>query len=195
MLHHAAKGHQDTNTLGYKVTHQGYMVYWIIISIGLVLGILDLFQVDLNEFFIPNLGLILGVLGAAASVFLMLMGRKFIVSDTHEESEMKLASLKETFIHNAQETAFVGTWVFAAYFAYELFVLLLGSGSYLAGEMAITGFLTQTGLMAVIIGVLIELSRAADRRLSSSPCLPGVWFLFLPCWPTPCPKTAMLCFP
>lgn len=155
VLHHAAKGHQDTNTLGYKVTHQGYMVYWIIISIGLVLGILDLFQVDLNEFFIPNLGLILGVLGAAASVFLMLMGRKFIVSDTHEESEMKLASLKETFIHNAQETAFVGTWVFAAYFAYELFVLLLGSGSYLAGEMAITGFLTQTGLMAVIIGVLI----------------------------------------
>ena len=82
VLHHAAKGHQDTNTLGYKVTHQGYMVYWIIISIGLVLGILDLFQVDLNEFFIPNLGLILGVLGAAASVFLMLMGRKFIVSDT-----------------------------------------------------------------------------------------------------------------
>ena len=63
--------------------------------------------------------------------------------------------MKETFIHNAQETAFVGTWVFAAYFAYELFVLLLGSGSYLAGEMAITGFLTQTGLMAVIIGVLI----------------------------------------
>ncbi|NLL41728.1 MAG: arsenic efflux protein [Firmicutes bacterium] len=154
-LHHSTKGHQDVNTLGYKVTHRGYMAYWIIISIGLVLGILDLFQVDLNELFIPNLGLILGVVGAATSVFLMIMGKKFIVSDTHEESEMKLASLKETFIHNAQETAFVGTWVFAAYFAYEIFVLLLGSGSYLAGEMAITNFLTQTGLMAVIIGVLI----------------------------------------
>lgn len=68
---------------------------------------------------------------------------------------MKLASLKETFIHNAQETAFVGTWVFVAYLAYELFVLALGSGVYATGEMAITGFLTQTGLVAVIIGTLI----------------------------------------
>jgi hypothetical protein len=154
-LHHGAKGHQDISTLGYRLTHRGYFVYWIIIAVGLVLGILDLFQVDLNEFALPNLGLMLGVTGTFVSVVLMVLGKKFLASDTHEESEMKLASLKETFIHNAQETAFVGSWVFVAYLAYELFVLALGSGSYAAGEMAITSFLTQTGLISVILGVLI----------------------------------------
>lgn len=154
-LHHGTKGHQDVRSIGYKLTHSGYLIYWIIISLGLILGIMDLFQVDPNALVIPNLGLILGIIGTTLSVLMMVFGKKFLADDTHEESEMKLASLKETFIHNAQETAFVGTWVFAAYFAYELFVVLLGSGSYLAGEMAITNFLTQTGLIAVIIGALI----------------------------------------
>ncbi len=156
ILHHGTKGHQPTNTLGYRLTHSGYTVFWVAISIGLILGIMDLFQVDLNEeLFVPNLGLIFGVGGTAISMLMMILGKKFLAADTHEESEMKLASLKETFIHNAQETAFVGTWVFVAYLAYELFVLSLGSGNYLAGEMSITGFLAQTGIMAVLIGVLI----------------------------------------
>ncbi len=94
------------------------------ISLGLILGIMDLFQVDLNNLFIPpNLGLVLGAAGTAFSIFVMLCSNKFIRDDSHEEAEMKLASLRETFVHNAQETAFVGTWVFAAYLAYELFVL------------------------------------------------------------------------
>lgn len=154
-LHHDAKGHIDVDTFGYRVTHQGYLFYWIFISLGLVLGVLDLFQLDLNALVIPNLGTILGVAGTALSVTMMILGKKFLADDTHEESEMKLASLKETFIHNAQETAFVGTWVFVAYLAYELFVLSLGSGNYLVGEATITGFLSQTGLMAVVIGALI----------------------------------------
>src|SRR5699024_2612690 len=52
-------------------------------------------------------------------------------------------------------TAFVGTWVFAAYLAYELFILLLGKGSYMVGEAVVTSALSQTGLLAVIIGALI----------------------------------------
>lgn len=155
ILHHGTKGHQPINTLGYKATHGSYTMYWIVISLGLILGIMDLFQVDLNALLIPNLGTIFGVVGTTFSILMMIFSKKFLGVDTHEESEMKLASLKETFIHNAQETAFVGTWVFAAYLAYELFVLFLGSGSYLVGETAITSFLTQTGLMAVIIGALI----------------------------------------
>lgn len=155
ILHHTIKGHQDHDTLGYKITHSFYPIYWIVISIGLILGILDLFQVDLNELFIPNLGTILGTIGTILSVFMMIMSKKFIQDDTHEEAELKAASLKETIIHNAQETAFVATWVFLAYFAYELFILVLGSGTYSVGEQLMTSFLSQTGLTAVILGALI----------------------------------------
>src|SRR5699024_4076918 len=126
ILHHGTKGHQPVDSLGYKATHGGYSVFWLVISIGLILGIMDLFKVELNNLFIPNLGTIFGVLGTSLAVLMMIFSQKFISLDTHEESEMKLASLKETFIHNAQETAFVGTWFFAAYLAYELFILLLG---------------------------------------------------------------------
>ncbi len=155
ILHHGVKGHQPTDTLGYKLTHNAYIVYWIVIAIGLILGVMDILQVDINALFLPNLGLVFGLLGTVFSVIMMVFSKKFFVADTHEESEMKLASLKETLIHNAQETAFVGTWVFVAYLAYELFVLLLGSGSHAAGEAVMAQFLAQTGLLAVLIGVLI----------------------------------------
>ena len=81
----------------------------------------------------------------------MLFGKKFIKAQTHEDVEHKLFSLKETFIHNAEETAFVGTWVFVAYLVYELGVYLIG------GEQVIEAFLTSTGLMSVLIGVLVGL--------------------------------------
>lgn len=155
ILHHSIKGHQSPDSLGYKFTHGTYGVYWVVIALGLVLGIMDLFQVDLNDLVIPNLGTIFGVIGTALSIIMMIMGNKFIQDDTHEESELKLLDFKETIIHNAQETAFVGTWVFVAYLAYELFILALGKGSYVIGEEIVYSFLSQTGLTAVIIGALI----------------------------------------
>ncbi|HEY4544218.1 MAG TPA: putative manganese transporter [Tissierellaceae bacterium] len=156
ILHHEIKGYQDHKTIGYKVTHTAYPIYWIFIFVGLILGILDLFQVDINNLIVPNLGTIIGVSGTFLSIFTMIMSKKFIQSDTHEETELKAFSLKETIIHNAQETAFVATWVFFAYLAYEFFILFgLGKGDYILGESILTNFLTQTGLMAVIIGALI----------------------------------------
>lgn len=155
IYHHTIKGHQDKESLGYKFTHGAYSLYWIVISVGLILGIMDLFQVDLNTLFIPNLGTYMGIVGTILSIVMMGMSKKFIQDDTHEETELKALSIKETIIHNAQETAFVAVWVFLAYFAYELFILGLGAGNYLVGEGIITAFLTQKGLMAVIIGVLI----------------------------------------
>lgn len=152
ILHHTIKGHQDYDTLGYRFTHGLYGLYWVVIAIGLVFGILDLFQIDYLSY---NLGTFLGVSGTVLSLVMMIMSKRFIQSDTHEESELKTFSLKETIIHNAQETAFVATWVFFAYLAYELFILALGFGNYGAGEAIVTSFLTQTGLSAVIIGVLI----------------------------------------
>ncbi len=155
ILHHSIKGHQDKDTFGYKFTHSAYILYWVIISLGLIFGIMDLFQLNLNNMFIPNLGTIMGVIGTGLSIVMMIMSKKFIQDDTHEEAELKALSLKETIVHNAQETAFVAMWVFFAYLAYELFILGLGSGNYMIGEAIMTSFLTKTGLMAVIIGVLI----------------------------------------
>ena len=155
ILHHQIKGHQDRNTLGYRITHKGFSLYWIVIAIGLILGIMDIFQIDLNDLFIPNLGSIIGVAGTLLSIVMMIASKKFLGDDTHEESELKTLYLRETIVHNAQETAFIGTWVFVAYFVYELFVLLLGGGNYMMGENLITAFLSQTGLVAVILGVLV----------------------------------------
>lgn len=155
VLHHDIQGHQEIGTLGYKFTHTLYPVFWSFIIIGLILGIMDLFQIDLNNLFIPNLGTIIGVLGTTISILTMVMSNKFTQNHTHEESELKKHDLKETIIHSAQETAFVATWVFLAYFAYELFVLALGKGIYVSGELKMAEFLTQQGLTAVIIGALI----------------------------------------
>lgn len=157
VLHHRLKGHQEPDTLGYDITHKGYWVYWLVIGIGLVLGIMLLFQIDVNDIGIPNLGLYLGAGGTALSILLMIMGKKFLSDDTHEESEIKLMSLKETFIHNAQETAFVGTWVFCAYLAYELIVFWVGGGDYAKGEEIAEGFMTAAGLAAVFVGAIVGL--------------------------------------
>ncbi|GKT22289.1 arsenic efflux protein, partial [Aduncisulcus paluster] len=58
-----------------------------------------LFQIDVNTLAIPHLGAYIGIAGTAISAALMIMGKKFLADDTHEEAEMKLMSLKETFIH------------------------------------------------------------------------------------------------
>ncbi|WP_282957000.1 putative manganese transporter [Keratinibaculum paraultunense] len=119
------RGHQKKDTLAYKFTHSVYGIYWIVIVLGLILAILDLFQINLNNLLITNLSTIFGVLGTLFSIIMMIMSKKFIQDDTHEEAELKALNLKETIIHNAQETAFVATWVFLAYLAYELFIIAL----------------------------------------------------------------------
>jgi len=88
---------------------------------------------------------------------MMIMGKKYIQDDTHEEEEFKLMSLKETLIHNAEETAFVITWVFVAYLIYEFSIFALGGGSYQAGEEILTHFMLSAGVLPVIIGAVIGL--------------------------------------
>ncbi len=79
----------------------------------------------------------------------MLFAKRFIQAQTHEDAEHKLFSLRETFIHNAQETAFVGTWVFAAYLVFELAAYFSG------GDRAIAALLASTGFASVMLGVLV----------------------------------------
>ncbi|AZO95974.1 hypothetical protein D7D81_16015 [Halocella sp. SP3-1] len=156
-LHHMAKGHEKQSGFAYKFTHSAYKFYWFFVSIGLVFGIMLLMQINVNDLFISNLGMIVGVGGTLFSILLMLMGKKSIQDDTHEETELKLMSLKETLIHNAEETAFVITWVFVAYLVYELGIFALGGGSYVVGEEILTNFMLSTGLLTIIIGAAIGL--------------------------------------
>ncbi len=148
ILHHATP--LNPGTLGYRVTHNFYILFWIAITVGLLLGILELAQIDINRLpGLPNMGVVVGVLGTVVMVLYMLFSRKFVQAQSHEDAEHKLFSLKETLIHNAQETAFVGTWVFGAYLVYELAVYFAG------GEQVMVAALASTGLTSVLLGVLV----------------------------------------
>jgi hypothetical protein len=147
-LHHERP--LDPTSLGYKMIHKYYIVFWIVISLGFILGIIELTQADINALpGLPNLGVIMGIIGTATTISYMAFSKKFIRAETHEDAEHKLFSLKETFAHNAEETAFVGTWVFLAYLAYELGVLFAG------GEGVVAAAMTSAGLASVFMGVLI----------------------------------------
>ncbi len=130
-------------------------LFWSLISVGLLLGIMDLMQIDINELILPNLGEIIGVLGTSLAIFLVFKGKKFLRDDTPEAEEAKVNSLKRTFIENAQETAFVIMWVFVGFLAYEFFTLGVGAGDYAAGEQIIESWLLATGFIAIIIGVAV----------------------------------------
>jgi hypothetical protein len=137
--------------------HRGCSGYWLLLGVGLVLGILGLFQVDVNALLIPNLGLVLGTAGTGLSISLMLAGRKCFGRNIHDEAEQNVASWQETLVHSARETSFVITWVFVGLLAYELVVLAIGGGNYAAGEQHIERLLLTAGLVSVVIGGLVGL--------------------------------------
>lgn len=137
----------------YNLTHNIlYKLYWAVVSIGFVLGILLLFQIDINtNLGIQHLGSIIGIGGLLFSIFYMVINKKFSKSDDYEEEEEKIFSLKETFIHNAEDTAFVSVWVFFAYLVYEIAVYFLG------GQEVVQSWMLSSGYVSVIIGALIGL--------------------------------------
>ena len=144
--------------LAYKLTHQGFAVYWFILAIGLVFGLALLADVDLGEVAgWPALTLLVGALGTAVSILLTLAGRQLRLNSSHEDEEHKLYSLRETLVHGAMDTAFVTTWVFVAYVAYNLAVVWLGGGDLAAGELAVATILQRTGLITVVVGALVGL--------------------------------------
>lgn len=149
ILHHNKP--RNVNSWGYRITHGlAYKIFWVLVGIGLVLGIMDLFMIDIDALpGLPNLGIIVGAIGTFITIIYMMCSRKFIQAESHEDTEHKLLSLKETLIHNAKETAFVGMWVFMAYLFYEVGVYLIG------GEQVIEAALTSTGLVSVLIATAV----------------------------------------
>ncbi|MFA5675397.1 MAG: putative manganese transporter [Christensenellales bacterium] len=152
ILHHNIKqGHEKDAAM--RFTHNiAYRIFWALIGVGLILGIMLLADIDVNTALgIPNLGVYIGVAGIIFCVIYMIADKRVIKNEEHEVSELKLLSLKETMVHNAEDTAFVCIWVFVAYCVYELLVTIIG------GELVIAGWMTATGLASVIVGALVGL--------------------------------------
>lgn len=148
-LHHnvSAPGllHRFRHTIAYKI-------FWTFSIIALPLGIMNLMQINIDtDLPIKNLSYI-GFIGTFFSLAYTLISKKILADDNHPEVESKINSLKETIIHNAEETAFVITWVFLAMFIYNLFVTLIGGESVMQSFMQGTGFITV--LIAVLIGLI-----------------------------------------
>ncbi len=151
-FHHQGQEMYESNW-AHTFTHKyAYKIFWLLVVVGLVLGIALLFQVDVNtNFGIPHIGTVLGITGTVFSMIYMFVNKKLIKNDCYIEEEHKIFSLKETLIHSAEDTAFVNTWVFIAYLVYEVAVYAIG------GEAVVKDWMTSTGITTVFIGALIGL--------------------------------------
>ena len=129
----------------------GYRLFWTFALFAFPLGIMNLMMVDIDKALpVKNLSMI-GFLGTLVSVIYTIISKKFIADDNHAETESKMNSLKETIIHNAEETAFVVTWVFIAMVIYEVSLNLIG------GETILENFVKGNGYMAVLIAIAVGL--------------------------------------
>ncbi len=142
---------EDQTTVGYKITHKGYLYYWGFLALGLIVGVLALFEIEMESEAI----VLFGIIGTFLSLILMIAGKKYFKDDTHEEEELKLTSLKEMLVHTAEEVAFVGVWVFVAYFTYEMLIYGVGGGDYAAGESVVEGFMLSAGLWSVFVAAVV----------------------------------------
>ena len=155
-LHHQRP--EDPASLGYRLTHRGSVGYWLILAVGLAFGMATVVGADLGEILgLPSLTLALGIAGTLYGVILMAAAKRFGLNTTHEDEEHKLFSLRETLVHGALDTAFVTTWVFVSFLAYNLGVLLLGGGDVVVGELIIGDWMQRTGLATVVVGAVLGL--------------------------------------
>jgi hypothetical protein len=156
-LHHRRR-EPDERSLGYRLTHQGFLVYWAVLAVGLVLGVANLFGRDLGQMAgFPLLAVVIGGLGTIYGIVFTAAAHHFGAHTSHEDEEHKLYSLRETLIHGAMDTAFVTSWVFVSYLVYSLGVLALGGGDIAAGEQIIAGLLGRTGIATVVVGAALGL--------------------------------------
>ncbi len=153
-LHHKNNRHQ-IHSIGYKITHKAYWLYSIMLLIGLVIGISHLFNIEIKIEKINNIISGIGITAVLLSIMLMVAGKKFISEHNHEEEEIKLASLKETFIHSMEDTAFIAVWVFVAFSFYEILIYLISEKSGLTINELIMNLTSISKYYAVIIAAMI----------------------------------------
>jgi hypothetical protein len=148
------------NGLGYKILHQGYVVWWGVTIVGLVIAVMLLVWTGQDANFAVQLsydprtfdGFItwVGVLGTSLSIVLYLAQKNWFADDTEATIGDKLHSMRETMIHAASETAFVTFWVLVAYLTFELGMWATG---FTDADIARYG----DGLGAVVVAAAIGL--------------------------------------
>ena len=152
---------EEPGGIGYKILHQGYLVWWSITIIGLIFAILLLVwsgqdpDYSLELSFDPTSmdGFItwVGLIGTSLSVILYIAQKNWIGDDTEATIGDKLHSMRETMIHSASETAFVTFWVMIAYLVFEFGILLSGVSEQDLSNYG-DGFIAVLG--ASIIGLI-----------------------------------------
>tara|TARA_B100001027_G_C16266043_1_gene332154 strand:+ start:411 stop:1601 length:1191 start_codon:yes stop_codon:yes gene_type:complete len=127
---------EEPGGLGYKILHQGYVIWWIVTLVGLVFAILLLvwsgqdpdygLELSFNPTTMDGFITWIGLIGTSLSIILYFAQKNWFGDDTEATIGDKLHSMRETMIHSASETAFVTFWVMIAYLAFEFGMLFSG---------------------------------------------------------------------
>ena len=153
-------GREDESGPGYFLLHQGYTLWWIVTSIGLVFAVMLLvwssqdpdfeLSIEYNPFTLHGFITWIGLIGTTLSIILYLSQKTWIRDDTEASIGDKLYSMRETLIHSASETAFVTFWVMSAYLIFEFTMLFSGTNE---ADLAKYG----DGIIAVVVASFIGL--------------------------------------
>lgn len=153
-------GREEESGPGYFLLHQGYTLWWIVTSIGLVFAFLLLvwssqdpdfeLSIEYNPFTLHGFITWIGLIGTTLSIILYLSQKTWIRDDTEASIGDKLYSMRETLIHSASETAFVTFWVMTAYLIFEFTMLFSGTNE---ADLAKYG----DGIIAVVVASFIGL--------------------------------------
>ena len=122
--------------LGYKILHQGYLIWWLVTIVGLFFAIMLLvwsgqdadysLELSYNPTTLDGFITWIGIIGTTFSVILYFAQKNWFADDTEATIGDKLHSMRETMVHAASETAFVTFWVMIAYLAFEFSMLFSG---------------------------------------------------------------------
>jgi hypothetical protein len=153
-------GREEKTGWGYFLLHQGYTVWWIVTSLGLIFAILLLvwsaqdadfaLEINYNPFTLDGFITWIGLIGTSLSIILYISQKNWISDDSEATIGDKLYSMRETMIHSASETAFVTFWVMSAYLIFEFTMLFSGMDE---ADLALYG----DGIIAVILAAVIGL--------------------------------------
>ena len=108
---------EEPDGLGYKILHQGYLVWWGVTIIGLIFAVLLLvwsgqdpdygLELSYNPTTLNGFITWIGLLGTSLSIILYFAQKNWIGDDTEATIGDKLHSMRETMIHSASELSLI----------------------------------------------------------------------------------------